>query len=127
VPAPGIAPETPYLLGDQHYNDPALHSACAAADQTIIATRKGTYLHCDSGAPVRKVFHQLRSHAIENFNQQFKGIFDVHRQVLTKGLASTRHFALGAIFVYQLCLWHRLEFGLDLLYVSMPFSKPPDY
>ena len=111
---PELPAETRYLLGDQHYNDPALHVACAAADQTVIATRKGPYPHCDPGAPVRRVFHQLRSHAIENFNQQFKGIFDVHRQVPTKGLVNTRRFALGAIFVYQLCLWHRFELGLDL-------------
>ena len=43
-----------------------------------------------------------------------KGIFDVHRQVPTKGLVNTRRFDLGAIFVYQLCLWHRFELGLDL-------------
>jgi hypothetical protein len=120
---PELPPETRYLLGDQHYNDPAIYMACAAAQQTVIATRKGAYPHCDPGAPVRRVFHQLRSHAIENFNQQFKGIFDVHRQVPTKGLANTRRFALGAIFVYQLCLWYRFEHGFDLRIGLKAFLK----
>jgi hypothetical protein len=111
---PELPAEVRYLLGDQHYNDPTLHAACARNQQTVIATRKGAYPHTDPGAAVRKVFHQLRSHAIENFNQQFKGIFDAHGQVPTKGLVNTRRFALGAVFVYQLCLWYRYEHGLDL-------------
>jgi hypothetical protein len=35
---------------------------------------------------LRRVFHELRSRAIENLNEQFKGIFDVHGQVPTKVL-----------------------------------------
>jgi hypothetical protein len=41
---------------------------------------------------------------MENFNEHFKGIFDGHGQVPTKGLLATQRFALGAIFVYQLAL-----------------------
>jgi hypothetical protein len=63
---------------------------------------------------VRCIFHKLRSLAIENFNEQFKGIFDSHGQVPTKGLSNTRRFALGAILVYQLVLWYRFEHGVDL-------------
>lgn len=111
---PELPAEVRYLLGDQHYNDPALHATCAQQQQTVIASRKGAYPHTDAGAPVRKVFHQLRSHAIENFNNQFKGIFDTHGPVPTKGLVNTRRFALGAVFVYQLCLWYRFEQGRDL-------------
>jgi hypothetical protein len=63
---------------------------------------------------VRRVFHKLRSLAIENFNEHFKGIFDGHGQVPTKGLVNTRRFALGAILVYQLALLYRFQHGLDL-------------
>jgi hypothetical protein len=52
--------------------------------------------------------------AIENFDEHFKGIFDGHGQVPTKGLVNTRRFALGAIFVYQLALLYRFQPGLDL-------------
>ena len=51
---------------------------------------------------------------MENFNEHFKGIFDSHGQVPTKGLVNTRRFALGAIFVYQLALLYRFERGLSL-------------
>ena len=56
----------------------------------------------DDGVEVRRLFHKLRSLAIEHFHEQFKGIFDGHGQVPTKGLRHTPRFALGAIFVYQL-------------------------
>jgi hypothetical protein len=60
---------------------------------------------------VRRVFHKLRSVGIENFNEHFKGIFDAHGSVPTKGLRATRRFALGAVFVYQLALLERAEAG----------------
>ena len=53
---------------------------------------------------VRRIFHKLRSIAMENFNEHFKGIFDGHGQVPTKGLIATQRFALEAIFAYQLAL-----------------------
>ena len=55
----------------------------------------GPYPHTDAGVEVRRIFHELRSRAIENLNEQFKGIFDAHGQVPTKGLVNTRRFALG--------------------------------
>ena len=58
---------------------------------------------------MRQVFHKLRSVAIKNFNEQFKGIFDGHSQVPTKGLRNTRRFALGAILLYQLALLSSLS------------------
>jgi hypothetical protein len=61
--------------------------------------------------------------AIEHLNEPFKGIFDVHGQVPTKGLVNTRRFALGAVFVYQLTLWYRQEQGLDLRVGLKPFLK----
>jgi len=63
------------------------------------------------------------SWAIENLNEQFKGIFDAHSQEPTKGLSSTQHFALGAVLVYQLTLWYRHEHGLDLRVGLKPFLK----
>ena len=72
---------------------------------------------------MRRIFHKLRSIANENFNEQFKGIFDAHGQVPTKGLTNTRRFALGAILVYQLTLWYRFEQRLDLRVGLKPFLK----
>ena len=63
---------------------------------------------------MRRFFHALRSRSIENFNEQFKGIFDAHGPVPTKGLKNTQRFALGAVLLYQLTLWYRFEQGLDL-------------
>jgi hypothetical protein len=122
-----LLPELPadvrYVLGDQHYNDVAIRAACAAEGRELVATRRGRYPHTDAGVEVRRVFHELRSRAIENLNEQFKGIFDGHGQVPTKGLANTRRFALGAVLVYQLTLWYRHEHGLDLRVGLKPFLK----
>jgi len=112
-----------FVLGDTSYQDPALHEACADADRLLVATRRGAYPHTDDGVEVRSVFHKLRSLAIENFNEQFKGIFDVHGSVPTRGLIRTQRFALGAVFVYQLALLHRFEHGQDLRVGLKAFLK----
>jgi hypothetical protein len=116
--APSLLRELPvdvrYLLGDGHYNDPALRTLCAACDRELVATRRGAYPHTDGGVEVRRIFHLLRSHAIENLNGQFKGIFDCGGQVPTRGLVNTQRFILGAVLVYQLSLWYRFEAGQDL-------------
>ena len=106
--------EMRFLLGDSAYNDPELRDACETRGITLVTTRRGAYPHTDGGVEVRRIFHQLRSHAIENFNGQFKGIFDVRQPVPTRGLLATRRFALGAVLVYQLAVWHRFEAGDDL-------------
>ena len=80
-----------------------------ADDRELIASRRGRYPHTDGGVEVRRVFHALRSRAIENFNGQFKGIFDCQGQVPTRGLVATRRFTLGAVLVYQLTLLYRHE------------------
>ncbi len=72
---------------------------------------------------MRRVFHQLRSRSIKNFNEQFKGIFDGHGLVPTKGLIATQRFALGAIFVYQLAVLYRFEHDLDLCVGLKAFLK----
>jgi hypothetical protein len=116
--APGIIRELPqelrFLLGDLHYNASNVRDACDLQDCILVTSQYGPYPHTDPGVAVRRVFHKLRSLAIENFNEHFKGIFDSHGQVPTKGLVNTRRFALGAIFVYQLALLYRFQHGLEL-------------
>jgi hypothetical protein len=105
LPAPALLREVPaevrFVLGDRHYNTPELHENCEQADRLLVTTKYGRYPHTDDGVEVRRIFHKLRSIAMENFNEHFKGIFDGHGQVPTKGLIATQRFALGAIFVYQ--------------------------
>jgi Transposase DDE domain len=116
--APALLREAPldthFVLGDRHYNAPNVRQVCEQADRILVATHYGRYPHTDTGVEVRRVFHKLRSVAIENFNEHFKGIFDGHGQVPTKGLCNTRRFALGAILVYQLAALYRFQNGLDL-------------
>ena len=118
-----LPPAVRFILGDTNYQDPALHQECATADRLLVATRRGRYPHTDDGVEVRRVFHKLRSLAIENFNEQFKGIFDVHGSVPTRGLVRTQRFALGAVFVYQSTLLHRFEHGQDLRVGLKAFLK----
>jgi hypothetical protein len=118
-----LSAEVRYLLGDRHYNTPELREQCADDGRILVTSHYGRYPHTDDGVEVRRIFHKLRSIANENFNEQFKGIFDVHGQVPTKGLSNTRRFALGAIIVYQLTLWYRFEHGLDLRVGLKPFLK----
>jgi hypothetical protein len=103
--------EARYVLGDLHYNVPEVRQLCEDADRILATPRYGMYPHTDAGVEVRRIFHQLRSRAIENFNEQFKTIFDGHAQVPTNGLLNTTRFALGAVFVYQLALLYRHQHG----------------
>lgn len=116
--APALIQELPkelrFLLGDRHYNAPNVRKLCDEWDYLLVTSQYGRYPHTDSGVEVRRIFHKLRSLAIENFNEHFKGIFDGHGQVPTKGLVNTRRFALGAVFVYQLALLYRFQHGLEL-------------
>jgi len=125
--APALIWELPaearYLLGDLHYNAPNVERVCQRTGRILVTTQYGSYPHTDAGVEVRRVFHKLRSRTIENFNEQFKGIFDAHGQVPTKGLINTQRFALGAILVYQLVLLYRFEHGLDLRVGLKAFLK----
>lgn len=109
-----LPPDAHLILGDLHYNAPNVYEVCEQTDRLLVTTRYGPYPHNDAGVEVRRIFHKLRSLAIENFNEHFKGIFDGHGQVPTKGLLNTQRFALGAIFVYQLALLYRFQHDLDL-------------
>jgi hypothetical protein len=70
-----------FVLGDRHYNTPELHENCDQADRSLMTTNYGCYPHTDDGVEVRRIFHKLRSLAMEIFNEHFKGIFDGHGQV----------------------------------------------
>jgi hypothetical protein len=115
--------EVRFVLGDRHYNTEELREQCSDDGRILVTSQYGRYPHTDDGVEVRRMFHKLRSTANENFNEQFKGIFDGHGQVPTKGLTNTRRFALGAILIYQLTLWYRFEHGLDLRVGLKPFLK----
>jgi hypothetical protein len=128
-PTPALLAEVPaevrFVLGDRHYHTPELREGCEQADRLLVATQYGRYPHTDDGVEVRRVFHKLRSTSIENFNEHFKGIFDGHGQVPTKGLLATQRFALGAVFVYQLALLYRFEHDLPLCVGLKAFLKKP--
>jgi hypothetical protein len=91
------------------------------AARLLITTKRGAYPHTDDGVEVRRLFHQLRSHAIVNFNGQFKAIFGCLGNVPTRGLTQTRLFALGAVLLYQLTLWHHAIAHRDLRQGIKPF------
>ncbi len=107
-----------FVLGDTHYNDPDLRQACERDNRFLVATRRGRHPHIDNGVDVRRIFHKLRSQAIEPFNNLFKSVFTWHIQMPVKGLNRSQLLALGAIFVYQLVLLyqhqHQLPLGLGI-------------
>ena len=99
--------EVRYVLGDQHYNTPKLRVECARHNRELVATRRGPYPHTDGGVEVRRVFHKLRSQAIEPFNGLFKNIFEWGGQIPVKGLLRCQLLALGAVLLYQLVLLYQ--------------------
>jgi len=106
-----------FLLGDQHYHDHALSQQCDSRGCTLVTSFTGKnnpYPHQDAGVEVRKILHKIRSIAIENFNEHFKAIFDVHGAVPTKGVVATRRFVLSAVFVYQVAILYCFLQNLDL-------------
>jgi hypothetical protein len=115
--------EVRFVLGDRQYADPDLHALCAARDRVLVTSKPGRYPHADDGVEVRRLFHELRSRALENFNGQFKSIFGCLGQVPTRGLVPTQRFVLGAVLVYQLTLLHRFEAGADLRVGLKPFLQ----
>lgn len=106
--------EVRYVLGDTLYNDPALRTTCAHRRCFLITTQRGPYPHRDEGAPVRQLFHRLRSQAIEPFNGLFKNVFEWQGQVPVRGLRRTQLIVLGAVLVYQLALLYQFDHGRPL-------------
>ncbi len=112
-----------FVLGDGTYDDGALRQGLATAGHILVTPTGGPYPHTDAGAGVRRVLHELRSRSIENFNGQFKAIFDTNGPVPTRGLTATTRWILGAVLVYQLTLLQRFEAGLDLRVGLKPFLQ----
>jgi hypothetical protein len=106
-----IPAEARFILADSQYNTEALHQATAAAGHTLVASSRGRSPRSNSGVEVRKIFHGLRSHGIENFNSLFKAIFNLGASVPTKGAIQTERCALGALFAYQIALLYRFHSG----------------
>src|SRR5690348_2787131 len=48
-----LPPQVRFVLGDQHYNDPALRDHCAAHNRVLVTTKRGSYPHRDEGVEVR--------------------------------------------------------------------------
>lgn len=116
--APPLLRELPleirYVLGDQHYNTPALRAECALHNRELVATRRGGYPHTDGGVEGRRLFHKLRSQAIEPFNGLFKNVFEWGGQMPVKGLNRCQLFALGAVLLYQWVLLYQHEHQMPL-------------
>jgi hypothetical protein len=91
-----------YLLGDTPYHDPELRQPCHRRGCDLVATWRGPYPHGDGGVEVRKIFHKLRSQAINPFNGLYKNIFEWRLKTPVKGLQPSKLLALGAVVVYQL-------------------------
>lgn len=106
--------EVRYVLGDTHYNDPDLRTVCELSDRLLVASRRGKFPHRGVGVEVRRIFHKLRSLAIEPFNGLFKNVFEWGGQVPVKGLNRTQLMVLGAVIVYQLVLLYQFERHLPL-------------
>jgi Transposase DDE domain len=106
--------EVRYVLGDTIYNEPNVRRTCEEDGRFLIATARGAYPHTDAGAPVRQLFHRLRSQSIEPFNNLFKNVFEWGGQVPIKGLLRVQLFVLGAILLYQLVLLYQFEYNLPL-------------
>ncbi len=125
VVAPSLLAELPlevrYVLGDQHYNTPDLRAECAVHNRELVATRRGAYPHTDGGVEVRRIFHKLRSQAIEPFNGLFKNIFEWSGQMPVKGLYRCQLLALGAILLYQLVLLYQHEHQKPVVLKSKHF------
>jgi hypothetical protein len=106
--------EVRYVLGDTQYYDPELRQQCHRRGCDLIATRRGSYPHRDGGAEVRKVFHKLRSQAIEPFNGLYKNVFEWRVKMPVQGLQRSQLLALGAVIVYQVVLLYQHEQNLPL-------------
>ncbi len=108
--------EVRFVLGDTHYNDPDFRQDCQREGCVLVATRRGKPPHTDAGVDVRRLFHKLRSLAIEPFNNLFKSVFDWHTQTQmpVKGLRRSQRLALAAIFTYQLALLHQYQQALAI-------------
>lgn len=122
--AASLPAEVRFVLGDHHYQTEELQAYCLQTGRILVCSRGNRKkLADDPGREVRRVFHKLRSLAIENWNEQFKSVFEGHSQVPTKGKTNTQRFVLGAVFLYQLTVWYRFEHGLNVRQGIKAFLK----
>jgi hypothetical protein len=105
-----------YCLGDKHYRDDDFRAYCQLTGRCLITSYSRRYPHRDAGVEVRKVFHKLRSQAIEPFNNLFKNVFGWRGQVPVKGLRPTQAYVLGvgAVLLYQVVLLYQFCMGKAL-------------
>ena len=75
-----------YGLGATPDNTPALRAESGLPNRQLLATRGSRHPHQDDDVEVRRIFHKLRSLAIELFLGLFKTIFEWRGQMLVKGL-----------------------------------------
>jgi hypothetical protein len=87
------------VLGDTHDNAPELRRQCPRRGGELVATPRGAYPPRDGGVEVRRIFHNLRSQAIEPFTGLFKNIFEWRVKMPVKGLQCSQLLALGAVVV----------------------------
>ena len=87
------------MLGDTHDNAPELRPQCRRRGCELIATPRGPSPPRDEGVEVRKVFHKLRSQAIEPFNGLYKNVFEWRVKMPVKGWQCSQLLALGAVVV----------------------------
>jgi hypothetical protein len=106
--------EVRYVLGATQYNDPELRQQCHRRGCELVATRRGSSPHRDSGVEVRKVFHKLRSPAIAPVNGVFKNAFEWRVKMPVKGVQRSQLLALGAVVVYQLVLLYQHQQNLPV-------------
>ena len=98
------------VFADSAYSTQVLQRRCERDGRVLVARRRGKKAP-NKGTPVRRVFHALRSPAIEDWHSQFRHIFDLSSQLPTRGLVATQRFVLGAVFTYQLVLLDRFLAG----------------
>jgi plasmid stabilization system protein ParE len=69
--APSLIEELPqearFVLGDTHYDAENVREKCEGTQRFLVTSKRGAYPHTDSGVEVRRIFHNLRTLANENF------------------------------------------------------------
>ena len=126
--APALLADLPAAVGaiqdGRHYTDPDLVALTAQSNRPLITTKRAAHPHTDAGVEVQRLFHQPRSHAVENFNSLFKALFHCLGQVPTHGLRATARYTLGAVLLSQLTAWkhHRVERDLHMSLKSFVLS-----
>jgi hypothetical protein len=102
------------VLGATHGNDPELRQQGHRRGGELVATRRGPYPHGEAGVEVRKIFHKLRSQAIDPFHGLYKNVCEWRVKMPVKGLRRSQRLALGAVVVYQLVWLDQHEQNLPL-------------